>query len=107
MRSGLSQKELAQILGFRSGVPVSRHERAESVPDLLTAFGYEAIFRVPIVQIFPELYDTVEAGIEERLAKIEDELGQSTARGRKAVPVARRLEFLCGRRNPELNDNTP
>jgi len=102
-RSGLSQKELAHILGFRSGVPVSRHERSDSVPDLLTAFGYEAIFRVPISQMFPGLYETVELGIEERLTNMEDELGQSAAKGREAIPVARKLEFLYGRRNPESN----
>jgi DNA-binding XRE family transcriptional regulator len=104
-KSGLCQKELAHILGFRSGVPISRHERSKSVPDLLTAFGYEAIFQVPLSRIFPGLYGTVELGIEESLAKIEDELGQSTAKGREAIPVVRRLEFLCGRRNPESNND--
>jgi transcriptional regulator with XRE-family HTH domain len=99
-KSGLSQNELAHILGFRSGIPVSRHELSASVPDLLTAFGYEVIFQVPIAQIFPGLYGTVELGIEERLAKIEDELGRSAAKGREAIPVARKLVFLCGRRNP-------
>jgi transcriptional regulator with XRE-family HTH domain len=104
-KSGLSQSELAHILGFRSGIPVSRHERSVSVPDLLTAFGYEAVFQVPIAQIFPGLYETVELGIEERLARMEDDLGQSAAKGREAIPVARKLEFLCGRRNPEANND--
>ena len=40
-KSGLSQKELAHILGFRSGAPISRHERSDTVPDLLTALGYD------------------------------------------------------------------
>jgi transcriptional regulator with XRE-family HTH domain len=103
-RSGLSQKELGHILGFRSGAPISRHERSDAVPDLLTAFGYEAIFRVPISELFPGLYQAVEVGIEERLAEIEDELQQSTAKGREAVPVARKLEFFCERKNPESNN---
>ena len=98
-RSGLSQKELAQILGFRSGVPISRHERSESVPDLLTALGYEAIFRVPVSELFPGMYQTVAVGIEERLAKMEGELHQSTAKGRNATPIARVLEFLVMRRS--------
>jgi transcriptional regulator with XRE-family HTH domain len=102
-KSGLSQKELSHILGFRSGIPISRHERADTVPDLLTAFGYEVIFRVPISKLFPELYQTVEVGIEERLAKMEDELHQSTAKGRGAVPIACKLEFFYERKNPESN----
>jgi transcriptional regulator with XRE-family HTH domain len=100
-RSGLTQKELAHILGFHSGVPISRHERSKSAPDLLTAFGYEAIFRAPISELFPGLYQAVAAGIEERLAKIEDELHQSTAKGREAVPIACKLEFLVERKNAD------
>jgi transcriptional regulator with XRE-family HTH domain len=103
-RSGLSQKELAHILGFRSGVPISRHERSDSVPDLLTAFGFEAIFRVPISKLFPGLYQTVEVGLEERLAKMEDELHQSTAKGRDATPIARKLEFFGERKNTDSNN---
>lgn len=102
-RSGLSQKELAHILGFRSGAPVTRHERSGTLPDLLTALGYEVIFRASISKLFPELYETVEVGIEERLAKMENELHQSTAKGRGAVPIACKLEFLCERKNPESN----
>jgi transcriptional regulator with XRE-family HTH domain len=104
-RSGLSQKELALTLGFRSGAPISRHERSESVPDLLTAFGYEAIFRVPISELFPGLYQTVAVAIEERLAKMEDELHQSAAKGRAAVPIAHKLEFFHERRNLESNSD--
>jgi DNA-binding XRE family transcriptional regulator len=104
IRSGLSQEELAHLLGFRSGIPISRHERSKALPDLLTAIGYEAIFRAPISQLFPGLYQTVAVGVEERLAKIEDELHQSTAKGRDAAPVARKLEFLCERKNPESNN---
>ena len=98
-RSGLSQEELAHILGFRSKVAISRHERSDSVPDLLTALGYEAIFRVPISELFPGMYQTVAVGIEERLAKMENELHQSTSRGRNATPIARVLEFLVMRKS--------
>ena len=104
MKSGLSVKELAEILGFRSGAQVSRHERYETLPDLLTALGYEAIFHVSISKLFPGLYETVAAGIEGRLAEMEDELHQSTAKGRAAVPIARKLEFFGGRKNTESNN---
>lgn len=105
MRSGLTQKEVAHILGFSSGVPISRHERYKSVPDLLTALGYERIFRVPISKLFPGLYQTVAMGIEERLAKMEDELHQSTAKGRHAVPIARKLEFFVERTSTDSNNS--
>lgn len=106
LRSGLSQLELAHILGFTSAVPVSRHERSATVPNLLTALGYEIIFRVPVSELFPGLYQTIETGIEERLAELEDELQQSTAKGRTAAVIARKLEFLCERKGPESNRPT-
>jgi hypothetical protein len=68
----------------------------------LTALGYEAVFHVPASQIFPGLYHTVEAGIEERLAKMEEELQQCSAKGRDAATTARKLEFSWERKNPEI-----
>ena len=109
MRSGTLN--VPGIVGLGKACEIARDEMASEATmlcglrDRLTAFGYEAIFRVPIAQIFPGLYETVELGIEERLAKIEDELGQSAAKGREAIPVARKLEFLCGRRSPESNND--
>jgi DNA-binding XRE family transcriptional regulator len=102
-KSGLSQIELAQILGFISEVPVSRHERSETVPNLLTALGYEVIFRVPISELFPGLYRSVETVVEERLAVLEEDLQQSTAKGRMATPIARKLEFSWERKNQMPN----
>jgi len=90
--------ELAAILGFLSNVPISRHERSQTVPNLLTALGYEVIFRVPLAELFPGMAETVEAGIEKRLAELEIELHQSTAKGRSAAIIARKLEFLCERK---------
>jgi DNA-binding XRE family transcriptional regulator len=104
MRSGLSQKELAEILGFSTAAAVCRHETSGAVPNLLTALGYEVIFRVPISELFPGFYQTVQTGVEERLAKMEQELHQSAAKGRDAVPVARKLEFCWQRGDVDKND---
>jgi DNA-binding XRE family transcriptional regulator len=102
-RSGLSQGELANVLGFLTDIPVSRHERSKIVPNLLTALGYEVIFRVPASEIFPGLYKTVEAGIEERLAQLEHRLHQRTAKGQTAAQIARKLEFTCERKDGEAD----
>jgi DNA-binding XRE family transcriptional regulator len=104
IRSGLSQKELAEILGFSTAASVFRHETSSAVPNLHTALGYEAIFRVPISELFPGFYQTVQVGVEERLAKMEEDLHQSAAKGRNAAPVARKLEFCWHRRNVDKND---
>lgn len=104
MKSGLSQNELADILGSCSGAAVSRHERSISVPDLLTAFGYEAIFQVPISDLFPGIYQTVAIGIEGRLATMEHDLHQKNAKGKEAPFIARKLEFLTVRKTSDLSN---
>jgi len=106
-RSGLSQEEVAHILGSCSESAVSRHERSNSLPNLLTALGYEAIFKVSISELFPGLYQTIQKGIEERIAAMEEELYQSTAKSRSAVPIAIRLEFFGERRNGDSNYSAP
>jgi DNA-binding XRE family transcriptional regulator len=96
-RAGLTQRDLANLLGYLSHNQVSKHERAETLPSLLIALGYQALFRVPIAELFPGVYGTVKLGVEERLAAIESELHQSSAKGREAHAIARRLEWLCER----------
>ena len=100
-RAGLSQRELANLIGYLTKGAVSRHERGEVLPSLLAALGYEAVFHVPVADLFPGVYKTVRVGIEDRLAKVENDLHQSHAKGRKAHTIARRLEWLGERRNWE------
>jgi transcriptional regulator with XRE-family HTH domain len=100
-KSGLSQRELARLLGNVTASQISRHERSVTPPSLLTAFGYQTVFQKPASDIFPGLYHTVEAGANERLEVFERELGNSTAIGRSAVTVARQMEWLWERKHPE------
>jgi transcriptional regulator with XRE-family HTH domain len=100
-RSGFSQGELAEMLGIVSEYQVSRHERSLSTPSLLGALGYAAMFRRSVAEIFPGFYRTISTGIEERLRQMEQQLQASTAKGRDADPIARKLEFMWERRNPD------
>lgn len=100
-KSGLSQRELARVLGSVTAKQISRHERSVTPPTLIAAFAYQAIFQTPVADIFPGLYHTVQAGVEESLEAFKDELSNSTTKGRAAMPIARQLEWLCERGNPE------
>jgi DNA-binding XRE family transcriptional regulator len=102
-KSGLSQRELAHIVGYDTQAPVSEHERSVAIPALLIALSYEVVFRVPLSELFPALYRTVEVNIEEQLTRMEDELQQSSAKGHRAAYIARKLEWLWERRNQEIN----
>lgn len=59
-RAGLSQAELARLLGCRSGAKVSRYERFAREPTLKTALACEAIFQVPVQELFRGVYDDAE-----------------------------------------------
>ena len=105
-RAGFSQRDLAELIGYLSGDQVSRHERADSLPSLMAAFSYEIVFRIPVAELFPGVYETVKLEIEERLASLERELERSTAKGRKAPFSARKLEWFCERNSPVAESTT-
>ena|SRR5713101_69999 len=62
---GLSQNEVARLLGSRQGSNVCRYERFRSVPSLQTAIAYEIIFNVRLSELLPDLY----AHVKERIAR--------------------------------------
>lgn len=99
-RAGLSQLELAVILGYRNEGVISRHELFRSVPPLLMALGYEVVFQTSVSELFPGLRDTVEKAIENSLAEFESALRkQKNQAPRSQVPViTRKLEWLNERR---------
>jgi DNA-binding XRE family transcriptional regulator len=105
-RSGLSQREVGQLLGYPDQGSVSRHERLCCVPPLMTALGYQAIFHQPISELFPGAYESTRRVIEERLEKLKDDLHQRNAKGRTAAMIARKLEWMWERENPEQSDST-
>ena len=98
-KSGLTQLELAGLLGHTSIGRVSRHERGIAIPSLPSALGYEAIFRVPIPELFPAIHEAITKGIEARLVELNSTLGQKSAKDRDARATALKLEFISARKN--------
>lgn len=103
LRSGLSQREVAEILGFQTDVPAFRHESSHTFPDLRTAMGYEIIFRVPICVQFPALYRSVEPVIESRILELKRRLEEQADGGGNAARNAAKLEFLWLRQNADCD----
>ena len=96
-KAGLNQRELARILDLDKA-QVSRHERASIEPPLIVVLSYEAVFGVPVRELYPRLYAVVKQGVEERLVKMEIELQQMSAKGRQANAIALKLEWLNERK---------
>lgn len=65
-RAGLSQDDVAFLLGTESESKVSRYERFARQPNLETALAFKAIFGVPIQELFAGLYQKVEQTTQKR-----------------------------------------
>jgi DNA-binding XRE family transcriptional regulator len=98
-KAGLSQRELAELVGYEDPWAVSRHERSLTVPPLLIALAYQEVFQVPLSAIFSGIHSTVSQVIEKNLAALSDELGDRSGKGRSANGTAQKLEWLTQRRS--------
>ena len=89
-RAGLSQVEMAYLLGCRSGAKVSRYERFARQPSLQAVFAYEVVFGVPARELFGGVFQQVEGATLRR--------AQSLVRKLKATKpdsiAARKLKVL-------------
>ena len=92
--TGLSQRELARLLGYENKVSVSRHERLCALPPLFSALAYEVIFRVPVSDLFAGLTEAIEEIVGERLEELEKNLQQQT----HGAARSRTLDWLAARR---------
>jgi DNA-binding XRE family transcriptional regulator len=97
MGAGLTQRELGLFLGYPDEGSVSRHELSKTVPPLKAALAYEAIFRVPVSELFPELHAGIIQKMEGRLAAFREDLELRNGKGRGANETAQKLIWLTHR----------
>jgi len=74
-KSYLSQEELSNLLGCKTGQIISRYECNVRVPNLRTVFTLMIIFGVKAEELFPGLYSEVK---EEILRQIQVHLKKAT-----------------------------
>jgi DNA-binding XRE family transcriptional regulator len=97
-RVGLTQRDLARLLGYQSYGIVASHERCDKAPSLTKALTYQILFQVPFSEIFAGITETVELEVEARLVDFETYLGGQSAQGPRAAAIARKMEWLAERR---------
>ena len=78
-RSGLSQDEVAFLLGTRCGSKVSRYEHYARQPALETVIAYEVIFQAPVGELFAGIYEKVERRVLGRARLLAKKLGTEEA----------------------------
>ena len=93
-KAGLSQHEVAHLVGMSNGSKVSRHERFVSVPQLETILAYELIFRTEARTLFAGVYEKVEANVIERARVLVGHVGQHKSTGITELKAATLEEIL-------------
>lgn len=71
-RMGLTQKQVARLLGHRDATMISHYEHGRALPPLLMALSLEIIYRVPVAFLFPELYDELKQRVRKQEETSED-----------------------------------
>jgi DNA-binding XRE family transcriptional regulator len=66
-RAGVSQGDLAYLLGAEYGSKVCRYERGAATPKLDTLLAYECLFQAPLRELFFGRYQKVEHALACRL----------------------------------------
>jgi len=83
-RKGLSQDEVAFLLGAETGTLVSRYERGRRRPSLETALAYEAAFGVPARELFGGIFQSVERDVTKRASRLARKLSAAAPRPQSA-----------------------
>jgi transcriptional regulator with XRE-family HTH domain len=73
-RWGLTQDELAMLLGCKTGAVISRLERYGRQPNLEAAHAFEIIFGTAPIELFPGLHATVKKNVIARMRELYDAL---------------------------------
>lgn len=94
-RSGLSQREVAFLLGAsRGGAQVSRHEKRRRLPPLRAALGYEVIYGVPANELFAGVSDAVAQKVKGRMMKLQRKLQVPQKRGIETRQATKKLSWF-------------
>ena len=86
-RSGLTQREVAFLLGCENGAQVSRYEKRRRVPPLRMALACEAVFGVPAAELFGGMREGVGKVIGKRLMELRSRLQAKNSAGIKKSEV--------------------
>jgi len=101
-KSGLSQSEVAFLLGRMNGAQVSRYEKRRRLPSVETALACEAIFGVPVAELFAGVRDSIGKDIERRRKELSSKLQAKSPKGSEALITAHKLHWLTDPERPQV-----
>ena len=91
-RHGLSQAEVAILLGAVSGTKVSRYENFARMPGALTVFAFEIVFNQPASELFAGSYQAVRLAVQGRARRMVKRLNAGP--DAQSTKTLRKLELL-------------
>ena len=94
-QSGLSQRELAFLLGLKCREQLSRHEKNRCAPTLRVALACEAVFKTPVADLFAGASDSITSEIGTRVETLTANLQKKSGQGKDARLTARKLAWLA------------
>ncbi len=86
--AGLSQRELAFLLGCGDGAKICRYEHGAQQPSLESVLAYEAVFGAPARELFAGVFEKVEERIQERAQSLARKLSAAKPTPRTSHKVA-------------------
>ncbi len=93
-KSGLTQREVAFLLGWKNGAQLSRYEKGHTLPPLRTALAYQAIFKIPVAELFAGIRSSVDQDTSTRVDELVAGLQEKNQKGRQRRLTARKLDWL-------------
>jgi transcriptional regulator with XRE-family HTH domain len=104
-RGGLTQDEMAFLLGYQSGTKVSRFERLARHPNLETALACQVVFGIPAHKLFPGVFAEVEKTVTERARLLSDQLQSQRQSDRPGLRHTLAILRAIGAEKRELTTN--
>ncbi len=104
--SGLSQQEVAFLLGCEDGTLVSRYEKRRRLPPIETALACEEIFGVPFAELFAGMRQSVGKDVAKRRLELKLRLESKALKGSAAQINAYKLRWLADRERPLVANQT-
>jgi transcriptional regulator with XRE-family HTH domain len=96
-KSGLTQREVAFLLGCKNGAQISRYEKRRRLPPLRTALACESVFGVPLSRLFAGISDVVGRETQKRVQELKSKLQAENTKDGKALMTAHKLAWLAQR----------
>lgn len=101
-KSGLTQDELAYLVGERFGSQMFQVENAARYPSFRTSVAFEIVFRTRLLKLFADTYAMTDLGVKKRAARLLTNLERRPFAGRNR----QKIEFLGEIvRAPDLTPN--